>query len=404
MAGHDRPLPVVELVVGGWSWLVVGRVEGREVAPERPDEMAKLTKEQYREQAAAKVAAAQEVLAAEVTALVTGDDWRGFLDFQAKLHDYSANNVMLIFAQHAQAHEEGRVPEPTPTYVAGFETWRALGRHVTRGQHGYTILAPMRSTQREARDVEGNVRLLDRGEEPSAGETEAKTPVLRGFRAETVFDASQTAGTELPDPPHPRLLEGAAPPGLGTAVIELIEAHGYTIDTVPDAAHLQGGNGRTVWDTKTVMVRADMDDAAVAKTLVHEAAHVLLHEGPPGHFLPRSRKEVEAESVAYVVASVHGMPTDDYSFPYVAGWAGEHAERAIRDTQARVAAAAQAIIAVSPAEHEVGSKPVGTDLALAAMRQVDQETATRQAELRSRMAGRGDEEVPLPAYEGPEVA
>src|SRR6202011_2857938 len=50
-----------------------------------------------------------------------------------------------------------------------------------------------------------------------------------------------------------------------------------------------------------------------------EAAHVVLHKGPPGQYLPRAVKEVEAESVAYVVASVHGMATDGYSFPYVAG-------------------------------------------------------------------------------------
>ena len=43
---------------------------------------------------------------------------------------------------------------------------------------------------------------------------------------------------------------------------------------------------------------------------------------------PGPLKEVEAESVAYVVASVHGMPTDEYSFPYVAGWAGEDADKA----------------------------------------------------------------------------
>jgi hypothetical protein len=98
--------------------------------------MEKLRREQYRERAAAKVAAAQEVLATEVASLVTGEDWRKFLDFQALLHDYSANNVMLIFAQHARAYERGRVPEPAPTHVAGFETWRALGRTVERGQHG----------------------------------------------------------------------------------------------------------------------------------------------------------------------------------------------------------------------------------------------------------------------------
>src|ERR1700722_10066670 len=115
--------------------------------------MAKLTREQYRERAAAKVAAAQEVLAAEVASLVTGEDWRKFLDFQAMLHDYSANNVMLIFAQHSRAYEEGRVPELAPTYIAGFETWRALGRSVERGQDGYAALAPMRSTGRQVRDA-----------------------------------------------------------------------------------------------------------------------------------------------------------------------------------------------------------------------------------------------------------
>lgn len=107
--------------------------------------------------------------------------------------------------------------------------------------------------------------------------------------------------------------------------------------------------------------------------------------------------------MAYVVASVHGMPTDGYSFPYVAGWAGEDAEQAVRATQARVNQGAKAIIAVSPAEHEPGSKPPGTDAAVEAMRQVDQASAGRRAELAARMAGRDDEPVPAVAN-GPEVA
>jgi hypothetical protein len=52
------------------------------------------------------VAAAQEVLADEIASLVTGGDWRRFLDFQAMLHDYSANNVMLIFAQSQDALDD----------------------------------------------------------------------------------------------------------------------------------------------------------------------------------------------------------------------------------------------------------------------------------------------------------
>jgi N-terminal domain of anti-restriction factor ArdC len=365
--------------------------------------MATGTKEQYREHMAAKVAAAQEVLAAEVGALVSGDDWRQFLDFQAQLHDYSANNVMLIFAQHGRAYEEGRVSEPTPTFIAGFETWRALGRSVERGQHGYAILAPMRGTRREARDPEGNVRTLSRGDRPNAGETETKTPVLRGFTVATVFDASQTSGKALPYAPRPHLLEGEAPRGLGAAVKELIESNGFAVDTVVGAEHLQGANGRTDLAARTVLVRADMDDAAMVKTLIHEAAHVLLHQNPPGREVPRPLKEVEAESVAYVVASVHGMPTDDYSFPYVAGWAGEDPDKAIRETQARVNVAARAIIAESPAEHTVGSKPPGTDLAVAVSRKLEGEAATRKSEMAAQMADNGAV-VTSTGYGGPEVA
>lgn len=366
--------------------------------------MATLTREQYREQAAAKVAAAQEVLAAEVASLVTGDDWRQFLDFQSTLHDYSANNVMMIFAQHAKAYEEGRVPDPAPSYIAGFETWRALGRSVDRGQHGYAVLAPMRSTRREARDAEGNVRALRRGDKASVGETETRTAILRGFTVATVFDASQTSGKNLPDPPRPRLLVGEAPRGLGEAVKGLIESKGFDVDTVTNADHLQGANGQTNWFTKKVLVRADMDDAAMVKTLIHEAGHVLLHLSPPARYLPRPLKEVEAESVAYVVASVHGMPTDDYTFPYVAGWAGEDADKTIRATQARVNVAARAIISESPAEHTVGSKPPGTDLAVAAMRQLEAEAETRNAQREVEMAGSVAAEAPVPTYWGPEVA
>jgi N-terminal domain of anti-restriction factor ArdC len=337
--------------------------------------MEQPTREQSRQRAAAKVTAAQEVLAAEVGALVTGADWQQFLDFQAQLYDYSANNVILIFAQHARAYAEGRVSEPTPTYVAGFETWRALGRSVDRGQHGYAVLAPMRSTRRQARDAEGNVRVLRRGDKPNLDETETRGPVLRGFTVATVFDASQTSGKNLPDPPRPRLLAGEAPRGLGAAVKELIESAGFVVDTVVDASHLQGANGQTNWSTQVVVVRADMDDAAMVKTLIHEAAHVLLHQPPAASHLPRSLKEVEAESVAYVVASVHGMPTDEYSFPYVAGWAGQDAAKAIQQTQARVNTAARAIIEASPAEHMSGAKPPGTETAMARERQLKGEVA-----------------------------
>jgi len=260
------------------------------VAPERSGEMAKLTNEQFREQAAAKVAVAQELLAAEVAALVTGGDWRRFLDAQARLHDCDGNDVMLIVAQHAQAHLEGRVPAPAPTYVAGFDTWAALDRHVTRGQHGYTTLTPMRSTRREARDAEGNVRMLARSETPAPGETERTRTVVEGFWAETVFDASQTTGRELPETARPKVDYREAPAGLGVAVLRLIEERGWKVTTVPDATWVDGADSRAFYGGKFLLIWGDMDDQAMVRILIEGAAPVLLHDAPPGRYLPQSVK------------------------------------------------------------------------------------------------------------------
>ena len=323
-------------------------------------------KQVWAERSAANLSAAQDKLAEAVAALCSGEDWRRFLDFQAKLHVYSPANSALIAAQHAQAFADGLVDSADPGYVAGFATWRALGRNVDRGQHGYVILAPCRADRRVALDADGNARRLGRGEIAGDSERIETRRVLSGFRVEHVFSVKQTSGAAIPDQPLPQLLVGEAPPGLGAAVVQLIESHGFSVDTVADAAAIEGANGVTRWDTRSVSIRDDMDDAAMVKTLIHEAGHVLAHAEAPGQFLPRFLKEVEAESVAYLVASVHGMATDEYSFPYVAAWAGEDGAKAVAATQARVTQVARTIIDASPAPHVSGGKPPGAEAAIVA--------------------------------------
>jgi hypothetical protein len=323
-------------------------------------------------------------LADEVAALQSGDDRQRYLAFQARLHTYSPNNVMLIIAQHALAYREGQVGVPEPTYVAGFNTWRALGRSVDKGQHGYAVLAPCRYERQIAVDSDGNARRLAGGESPGDGETIERRNVLAGFRIEHVFDVSQTSGAEVPEPVRPQLLEGQAPQGLGSSVLAVIEDADYRVDTVTSAAAIGGANGQTDWRQKIVLVRSDMDEAAMVKTLIHEAAHVLLHTNPPGMYLPRPLKEVEAESVAYVVASTHGMATGDYSFPYVASWAGEAGAKAVQATQLRVAKAARQIIESSSAPHSGGGRVPGVEVAISAAR-------ARRAELDARLIATPDD-------------
>jgi hypothetical protein len=57
---------------------------------------------------------------------VTGEDWKRALEFAATFRSRSFNNSMLIAVQHYAAFQQGRVPEPMPTYVAGFRQWMGL--------------------------------------------------------------------------------------------------------------------------------------------------------------------------------------------------------------------------------------------------------------------------------------
>ena len=71
------------------------------------------------------------------------DSEKRALEFAARFRSRSFNNTMLIHVQHYAAFQQGRVPEPMPTYVAGFRQWLSLNRAVMKGQCGYAILAPV---------------------------------------------------------------------------------------------------------------------------------------------------------------------------------------------------------------------------------------------------------------------
>jgi hypothetical protein len=62
----------------------------------------------------------------------------------------------------------------------------------------------------------------------------------------------------------------------------------------------------------------------------------------------RGIKEVEAESVALAIGAAHGMPTDQYTIPYVSGWVssvrGTSPVEVVQATAERVRKAAVAIL------------------------------------------------------------
>jgi antirestriction protein ArdC len=229
------------------------------------------------------------------------------LEVAARMPTYSPSNVLLIAVQRPEA-----------TRVAGFGTWKSLGRHVCKGEKGIAILAPCLyrgSSEGEADPVAGR-------EKPANAQEKARRE-LRGFRVVHVFDVNQTEGDPLPDVTPDQLI-GAAPDRLWEQLVRLVEADGFVVER----GACDGANGYTRFDDRVVRVRDDVDPAQAAKTLAHELGHIRADHGT--RFADtyhrsvdcRGVAEIEAESIAYLVAAAAGLDAGSYSVPYVAGWSG----------------------------------------------------------------------------------
>ena len=234
-----------------------------------------------------------DTLAEGVLALTDSERWATHLEVQGRFHHYSFNNAMLIGAQ-----------DPGATRVAGFATWKKLGRSVIRGEKAIWILAPV--VGRPVRNADG----------------EERRPI-HGFRPVAVFDVAQTEGDELPV--VCRNLEGDDPDAWFTALTGRAVDLGYRVELTELAGST---NGDCSFARRRIRVECRNQPAQRVKTLAHELAHALLHETTED----RPLAELEAESTAFVVCRTLGLDSSEYSFGYVACWAGGGPEAITRIT------------------------------------------------------------------------
>lgn len=202
------------------------------------------------------------------------------LKTMARFHKYSWHNVFLIAAQR-----------PDATRVAGFQTWRSLGRCVRRGEKGIAILAPI-VKRRVAELIEPDVETASSG--------------IVGFRAVHVFDIAQTDGEPLAE-----AAQATGDPGEKLAHIRAaIVATGVELEYSDE---LEGALGASFGGR--IKVLRNLPSAEEFMVLAHEWAHELLHR--TGERPARDTRELEAEAVAFVVGEGVGLDASDASRDYL---------------------------------------------------------------------------------------
>jgi hypothetical protein len=241
-----------------------------------------------------------------VEGIQDSQQFRLFLTTMSKFHDYSIGNQILIMIQKRDA-----------THVAGFATWKELGRWVKRGGKSISILAP-RFAPRPICPKCGAKVPKGAGFCPKcgAGIEEGEIEIAPAyFIVVSVFDVSQTEGKPLPEFEVP-VLTGEANEALFADLLALMKQKGVQVnfDSRPQLdpsikGHYLHGE---IW------VRPEEPRAQQLKTLTHEVAH---HYSEDVFHIPRRDAETIAESAAYVVGAHYGFDTGVRSFPYVALWA-----------------------------------------------------------------------------------
>ncbi|RHT48807.1 DUF3849 domain-containing protein [Ruminococcus sp. AM29-26] len=254
-----------------------------------------------------------------VKEIFTSERYTEYLNTMSKFHNYSFNNTLLITMQ-----------KPEATLVAGYQAWqKKFNRHVKRGEKGIQIIAP--APIREKQEIE---KIDPVTKEPVIGddgqpETEIVEMVIPRFRVTTVFDVSQTEGEPIAELEVPELtgsvqfydtfmqaLQNISPVPISMMNVEG-EAKGYYHQT-----------------EKYIAIKEDMSNVQTMKTGVHEVSHALLHDrevmDAEGVLKDQTTKEVEAESIAYIVCNHFGLDTSEYSFSYIASWCESRDMKALK--------------------------------------------------------------------------
>ena len=340
--------------------------------------------------------------------LFESEKYMRYLSVMSRFHRYSVNNTMLIYMQ-----------KPDATLVAGYNKWKnQFERHVKRGEHGITIIAPTpfkKKIEEQKLDPDTKAPMLDAEGKVIMEEREVEIPM---FRPVKVFDVSQTDGKPLPE--LASSLSGSVQ-NYEIFMEALRRSAPVPLSVEPMAANMDGYFSP---DRQRIAIREGMSEVQTVSAAVHEIAHSKLHDPKKYEAEPtwkivmvsgggvkhdyrldfateaeaeqaaaeddwryvdenqfewrleveedltavkqavknRNTEEVEAESISYAVCQYYGIQTGENSFGYIATWSQDKTLPELRASLETINTAAGELITDIDRHYKAICKERGIDL------------------------------------------
>ena len=234
------------------------------------------------------------------------EQFKSFLDTMSKFHNYSLNNIHLLKMQN-----------PNVSQVASFNKWKTdFDRTVKKGSKALKIWVPYQVKT----SIPVHQKELDFT--PAENEMEQKEIIVTRFKLGNVFDVSQTEGKELPKAIHELTGDVKDYEDLYRAAKAVSMDNQIPISF--EEIKRESANGYYSPDENRIVISKGLKgQEQILKTIFHEMAHADLHRGSNAQYGDDQyrKQELQAESVAYVVANHFGFDTSSYSFGYLAIWA-----------------------------------------------------------------------------------
>ena len=304
-------------------------------------------------------------LEAGIKDLFSSDKYKDYLKSMSHFHNYSSRNVMLIHQQM-----------PNATKVASYKLWNdKFNRQVKRGEKSLRIFAPIEIKPEkklvEKLDPETGAPMIDANGKVIMEEMTSLNSRSIAFKLVPVFDVSQTYGEPLP-----RLAENLS------GNVEHYEAF---LDSLKNVSPLpiefepmaENMDGYCRFGEK-IGIREGMSEIQTISAIIHEITHARLHDREQAlegeKKLPKEVREIEAESVSYVVCQKYGIETGDNSFGYLATW-GSHDLSEVKASLDTIRKEANTVINAIDDRFKAICKERGIDLT-----QADEKPAPAQAQ------------------------